>query len=149
MIRISYILIGLALFSLSLFAQKSRPPRRTAEDIASKQTEMLVRELEINDNALRDTLFRMHLKYAELQLISNTRNEAIQRMVQMQAELKNILSPEQYEAFMNCQVDTTHTRLPHHPCNWIGSHPHGTPPPMHGEPNMPPPPPKHLPSDHQ
>ena len=35
-------------------------PRRTAEDIARKQTEMLVRELNIQDSIIRDTLFHLH-----------------------------------------------------------------------------------------
>ena len=84
MIRSFYISLVLLALSLSMVAQKSVQPRRTAADIAQKQTEMLVRELNITDSVLRDILFHMHLKYATLRDISNTRNEAIQRMIQMQ-----------------------------------------------------------------
>lgn len=145
MIRTSLIFIGI-LFSAMLLAQRNGTPRRTAEDIARKQTEMLVRELDITDSLLRDTLFRLHLKYAELQFVSNTRSEAIQRILLMQEELRGILSAEQYEAFMNRQLDT-HSRLPHHPCNWIGPHHNGS----HGSPAMPDTltsPPEHLLTDH-
>ena len=113
MIRTSLIFIGI-LFSAILLAQRNGTPRRTAEDIARKQTEMLARELDITDSLLRDTLFRLHLKYAELQFVSNTRSEAIQRILLMQEELRGILSAEQYEAFMNRQLDT-HSRLPRQP----------------------------------
>ena len=55
-------------------------PRRTAEDIARKQTEMLVRELNIQDSMVRDTLYRLHLKFARKHEISHTRAEAMQYM---------------------------------------------------------------------
>ena len=139
MLRLWFILVGMVL-ALSLVAQKSLPPCRTAEDIAHKQTAMLVRELHITDSVLCDTLFRMHLKYAMLHNISHTRNEAIQRMVQMQEELKNILSPEQYSAFMNRQLNHT-PRSPQHPCNWLTPHQHATPHPTpEGLDTLPPPP---------
>ena len=86
-------------------------PRRTAEDIARKQTEMLVRELNIQDSIIRDTLFHLHLKYAYKREISNTRAEAMQYMQEINTELQNILTPEQYQQFMNQQVNHT----PHHP----------------------------------
>ena len=143
MLRLWFILVGMVL-ALSLVAQKSLPPCRTAEDIAHKQTAMLVRELHITDSVLCDTLFRMHLKYAMLHNISHTRNEAIQRMVQMQEELKNILSPEQYSAFMNRQLNHT-PRSPQHPCNWITSNQQEVPPPPFEGHDTLPPPPEHLP----
>lgn len=144
MIRIYCILIVILLMAVALGAQEQLHPHRTAADIASKQTEMLIRELNITDSVLRDTLYRMHLKYAELRTISNTRNEAMQRMIQMQEELKNILSPEQFEAFMNRQLNHN-PRSPQRPCNWIAPHPVDTQFPSHAVPDMPPPPPTHLP----
>ena len=150
--RLIYITLMLA-SGLILLAQEDNYPRRTAADIANKQTEMLVRELGIHDSVMRDTLFRMYLKYAKMSMISNTRNEAIQRLLQMQEELKLILTPEQYAAFMNCQMDN-HPRIPHHPCHWRGIQhgempPPGEMPPAGAPHNMPPPPPEHLPADHQ
>lgn len=104
--------------SLSLGAQEQFSPKRTAMDIARKQTEMLVRELGITDSLLHEALFHMHLKYAQMRNISNTRNEAIQRMLQMQEELKQILGPELFDIFMNRQVEND-ARTPKHTCKWI------------------------------
>lgn len=86
-------------------------PQRTPEDIARKQTEMLVRELNIQDSIVRDTLYRMHLKFALKRQISNTRAEAMHYMQEANAELQTILTPEQYQQFMDQQVNYT----PHHP----------------------------------
>ena len=90
-------------FLTSLRAQEH--PQRTPEDIALKQTEMLVRELKIQDSVVRDTLFRMHLKFAQKRAISNTRAEALQYMQEANMELQQILTPEQYQQYMNQQVN--------------------------------------------
>ena len=108
---------------------------------------MLVRELQITDSVLRDTLFRMHLKYAEkFRSKDYTRADALQYMLLMQEELKNILPTELYEAFMNRQLNHE-PRAPQNPCNWIAPHPHhGERAPQASEaPDMPPPPSEHQP----
>lgn len=90
-------------------------PRRTAEDIARKQTEMLVRELNIQDSMVRDTLYRLHLKFARKREISHTRAEAMQYMQEANAELQTILTPEQYQQFMNQQINhEPHRPRPHY-----------------------------------
>lgn len=117
--------------------QAQHRPHRTAEDIARKQTEMLVRELNIHDSVIRDTLYRMHLKFARKREISNTRAEAMQYMQEANAELQQILTFEQYQQFMNEQVNYS----PHHPkphYNRITIAPSDTTPPP-GVPDMPPP----------
>ena len=122
-------------------------PQRTAIDIARKQTEMLVRELQITDSVLRDTLFRMHLKYAEkFRSKDYTRADVLQCMLLMQEELKNILPTELYETFMNRQLNHE-PRAPQNPCNWIAPHPHhGERAPQASEaPDMPLPPSEHQP----
>ena len=110
-------LLYIVLFALvtpvtSLYAQHH--PQRTPEDIARKQTEMMVRELDIQDSIVRDTLYRMHLKFALKRTISNTRAEAMQYMMEANAELQHILTPEQYQQFMNQQVNHTPHRPKHH-----------------------------------
>ena len=119
MTRIYCILIGLLVVSLASVANTR--PHRTATDIAQKQTEMLVRELNITDSVLRDTLFRMHLKYAQLRNANTTRDEAMQSMIQMQEELQHILTPEQFATFLEHQLNSE-PRTPKHPCNWIAPH---------------------------
>ena len=107
------VLFALATPLANLYAQHY--PQRTPEDIARKQTEMLVRELEIQDSIVRDTLYRMHLKFALKRAISNTRAEAMQYMQDINAELQQILTPEQYQQFMNQQVNhTPHRPKPHY-----------------------------------
>ena len=103
------VLFALATPLANLYAQHY--PQRTPEDIARKQTEMLVRELEIQDSIVRDTLYRMHLKFALKRAISNTRAEAMQYMQDINAELQQILTPEQYQQYMNQQVNYA----PHRP----------------------------------
>ena len=149
MMRILFLLLSFGLMVGGISAQDHHP-RRTAADIARKQTEMLVRELHITDSVMRDTLFRMHLKYAEKRNAENyTRADAMECMLLIHEELKQILSPEQYKAFMNRQLDHQ-PRSPQTPCNWIAPHHHhGTPPPMHEGEHIPPPPPAHQPADHQ
>ena len=106
MFRFIHIVCFLAYMSLALSAQNAPYPQRTALDIAIKQTKMLVNELGIaNDTMLCAKLYHMHLKYAQMRDISNTRSEALQRMSQMQEELQQLLTPEQYSTFMNRQLN--------------------------------------------
>lgn len=142
----SFFIFSFIVVTLLAVAQHHHP-QRTATDIARKQTEMLVRELQITDSVLRDTLFRMHLKYAEkVRSKDYTRADALQYMLLMQEELKNILPTELYEAFMNRQLNHE-PRAPQNPCNWIAPHPHhGERAPQASEaPDMPPPPSEHQP----
>lgn len=106
-----YIFIVAIFVSVAHLHAQHHQPHRTPEDIARKQTEMLVRELGIHDSIVKDTLFRMHLKFARKRVISNTRAEAMQYIQEMNNELKNILTPAQYQQFMNQQVN----HAPHHP----------------------------------
>lgn len=142
-----YLLIFTFIVVALLATAQHHHPQRTATDIARKQTEMLVRELQITDSVLRDTLFRMHLKYAEKRQSENyTRADVLQCMLLMQEELKNILPTELYEAFMNRQLNHE-PRAPQNPCNWIAPHSHhGERAPQASEaPDMPPPPLEHQP----
>ena len=62
-----------------------------------KQTEMLVRDLDIHDSLLRDTIYRVHLRYARRRDQATTRMEAVECINRLLLELKGILSPSQYE----------------------------------------------------
>lgn len=129
--------------------QAQRYPQRTPEDIARKQTEMLVRELGIQDSIVRDTLYRMHLKFAQKRAISNTRAEAMIYMQEANEELKQILTPEQYQQFMDQQVN----HAPHHPRSPYNRFTmpliDSLPPQQPGAPNMPPAPPAPPQPSHQ
>ena len=79
-------------------------PSRTPEEEALKQTEMLSRELTLSEQQ-RDTVYKIHLKYARLRQVSNTRAEGLERLNAMTKELLSIMTPEQREAFLNKQIE--------------------------------------------
>lgn len=91
------------LFAGQLMAQEPvmDRPQRTPEEEAQKQTTRLVRELGILDSTRIDTLYRMHLKYARFRQKGLTRAENMQRMQDIHTELQQLLTPEEFEAFMN------------------------------------------------
>ena len=100
--RIFLFLFGAVLCSI-LWAQEPvvNRPQRSPEEEARKQTERLVRELGIQDSVRIDTLYRMHLKYARIRQKGLTRAENMERMNAIYAELKLLLTPEEFERFMN------------------------------------------------
>ena len=86
-------------------------PQRTPEEEASKQTTRLVRELGIMDSSRIDTLFRMHLKYARIRHQGLTRAQNMERMHAIHSELQQLLTPEEFNRFMNHPVEQP--RRPH------------------------------------
>ena len=97
-------LLSIALFSGFMMAQEpvSEPrQQRTPQEEALKQTMRLVRELGITDSVRIDTLYRMHLKYALVRQKGLTRAQNLERMQAIHNELKNLLTPEEFERFMN------------------------------------------------
>ena len=62
-----------------------------------KQTEMLARDLNISDSTVRDTLYRIHLRYAKSRVKPTSRMEAVERMNSLLSELKGVLTPKQFE----------------------------------------------------
>ena len=95
-------LLCCALLAGSLMAQEPADrPQRTPEEEASKQTERLVRELGIKDSVRVDTIYRMHLKYAKIRQKGLSRAENMDRMQSIYNELKRLLTPDEFERFMN------------------------------------------------
>ena len=90
-----------AMFGGMVMAQELSRPQRTPEEEAQKQTERLVRELGIQDSVRIDTIYRMHLKYARVRQKGLTRAENMERMQAIYAELQDLLTPEEFEQFMN------------------------------------------------
>lgn len=109
-----FLFILLLIAPLFLVHAQSNHPQRTPEDIARKQTEMMVRELGIQDMDIKDRIYHMHLKFARKRAVSNTRAEALQYMQEANKELKQLLTPEQYQQFMNQQINHESHRRPHH-----------------------------------
>lgn len=106
-------ILFVALLAGGLMAQEavSERPQRTPEEEAVKQTTRLVRELGIRDSVRIDTIYRMHLKYARTRQRSMTRAQSMERMQSFYADLKQLLTPDEYERFMNHPVELP--RRPH------------------------------------
>ena len=92
---------GVLLTGLVVAQEQNVRPQRTPEEEASKQTERLVRELGIKDSVRIDTIYRMHLKYARIRQKGLTRAENMDRMQSIYNELKQLLTPDEFERFMN------------------------------------------------
>ena len=103
--RFVVLVLGLLMGCMVWAQAPEAPQQRTPEEMALKQTERLCRELGIKDSVQRDTIYRMHLKYARQCVVSNTRMENLQRMQATVEELRGILSEEQFHQFMNRQVN--------------------------------------------
>lgn len=99
--RFFFSIVLTALLGGMTMAQEPQRPQRTPEEEAQKQTERLVRELSIQDSARIDTLYKMHLKYARARQKGLSRAENMARMQAIYAELQHLLTPEEFEAFMN------------------------------------------------
>lgn len=102
-IFLSFVLAFVGVSSMS--AQYHEERQRTPEEIALKQTCMLVHELGLKDSIQIDSLYHMHLHYAYLHQQGSTRQQDMDRMLQMHEDLKRILTAEQYASFMNHQCN--------------------------------------------
>ncbi|MEE1254536.1 MAG: hypothetical protein UHJ11_05730 [Paludibacteraceae bacterium] len=113
--RIIFILL-LCMVGVCFVAAQDHQVRRerTPEEEAAKQTERLIRELGIKDSLRIDTLYKMHLKYAQLRRQGLTRAENVKRMYAIYSELTVLLTPEELERFMN--HPTEQPRRPHGAC---------------------------------
>lgn len=101
-----YLYTILLFFCVSFVAAAQAPgqsPVRTAEEEAMKQTEMLQRELQLTP-AQHDTIYQIHLRYAKLRRLSNTRQEALERMNAMTAEILAVLTKSQQQLFLGKQI---------------------------------------------
>ena len=76
-------------------------PQRTPEEEALSQTTRLIRELGIKDSVRIDTIYKMHLKYARFRQKGLTRAENMERMQAIYGELQHLLTPAEFERFMN------------------------------------------------
>ena len=87
--------------------ENSAIPKRTPEQEASKQTEKLQQELNLNQEQANH-LYEINLRYARERQISNKRSEALERMKNKNAEIKLILSPEQNDRLQSKRYERTY-----------------------------------------
>lgn len=105
------ILCGILLLGTVLAQDSVNRPQRTPEEEAQKQTIRLARELGISDSIRLDTIYKMHLKYALLRQQGLTRAENMERLQAMYNDLKGLLTPDEFERFMNHPAELP--RRPH------------------------------------
>lgn len=117
--------------------------RRTPEETAEKQTEMLVRNLDITDSLTRDTLYRIHLHFALQRHPHPTPEEVAQYRDSLSQALRGILTPEQYQLFLDSR-NKPNPRYPQPPVNRFALSPCDTCPPPPRAAGTPPPPPGYL-----
>ncbi|MBQ1858672.1 MAG: hypothetical protein II605_00655 [Paludibacteraceae bacterium] len=100
-------------FCVAMMAQAPAEdrPHRTPEEEALTQTTRLVRELNITDSVRFDTIYRMHLKYARIRQKGLSRAENMLRLQNIYDELRLLLTPEEFERFMNQPAERP--RRPH------------------------------------
>lgn len=101
--KLSILIFGLIVGGM-LWAQEpvnSNRPQRTPEEEALSQTTRLIRELGITDSLRIDTLYKMHLKYARFRQKGLSRAENMERMQAIYRELEKLLTPQEFEQFMN------------------------------------------------
>jgi hypothetical protein len=87
--------------------ENSAIPKRTPEQEASKQTEKLQQELNLNQEQANH-VYEINLRYARERQISNKRSEALERMKNKNAEIKQILSPEQNDRLQSKRYERTY-----------------------------------------
>ena len=85
-------------------------PQRTPEDIARKQTSRLVRELSLTDSVVIDSIYRINVRHNKRRMQGLTRAEEYEGMHLFMDEIQSVLTPEQFDRFMNQKVDK-----PRHP----------------------------------
>ena len=105
-------LFSLFLFLLTLilpiFGQENLTvPKRTPEQEAVKQTEKLQQELNLNQDQANH-IYEINLRYARERQISNKRSEALERMKNKNAEIKQVLSQEQNERLQSKRYERSY-----------------------------------------
>jgi len=102
------IVLFLLTMILPIYSQEnSVVPKRTPEQEAAKQTEKLQQELNLNQ-AQTNHIYEINLRYARERQISNKRSEALERMKNKNAEIKQVLNPDQNDRLNSKRYERTY-----------------------------------------
>lgn len=103
--RFVYLLFAL-LGGISLMAQQAEgKPQRTPQQIAERQTERLQRDVNLTEQQ-RDTVYAIHLKYAERRRENEDRSHVMIRMDSLREDLKGVLTDEQFKLLQQKRRET-------------------------------------------
>lgn len=75
-------------------SQSNANTSRSPEQEALKQTEKLQTELSLSPEQFRQ-IYEINLRYARMRQVSNTRDEALERVKNKNIEIQNVLNPTQ------------------------------------------------------
>ena len=81
-------------------------PQRTPEQEAIRQTEKLQQELNLNSTQARQ-IYDINLRYARERLISNKRSVGLERAKNKNAEIQQVLNPEQNDRLQTKRYERT------------------------------------------
>lgn len=81
-------------------------PQRTPEQEAVRQTEKLQQELNLNSTQAKQ-IYEINLRYARERLISNKRSVGLERAKNKNAEIQQVLSPEQNDRLQTKRYERT------------------------------------------
>lgn len=96
------------ILDMPIYSQESSVvPKRTPEQEAAKQTEKLQQELNLNQDQAKQ-VYEINLHYARERQISNKRSEAMERMKNKNADIQQVLSPEQNNRLQTKRYERTY-----------------------------------------
>ncbi len=98
------ILYVFSFWTSALLAQVDGKPERTPEQEATKQTEAMQRELGLTQEQAVQ-IHEINLKYAKERQETDTRAEAMERMLHKNEDYKRILTKEQYQHLQSKRVE--------------------------------------------
>jgi periplasmic protein CpxP/Spy len=104
--------ISIVLFFMTLgypaYSQDSPVvPKRTPEQEAAKQTDKLQQELDLSQEQAKE-VYKINLRYARERQISNKRSEAMERMKNKNADIQQVLNPEQNSRLQSKRYERTY-----------------------------------------
>ena len=106
--KFASIVLFLLTMILPIYSQENSVVlKRTPEQEAAKQTEKLQQELNLNQ-IQANHIYEINLRYARERQISNKRSEALERMKNKNAEIKQVLSPEQNDKLQSKRYERTY-----------------------------------------
>jgi len=104
---VSFVLIFMAL-GLQTYCQENPVIlKRTPEQEAAKQTDKLQQELDLNQDQAKE-VYKINLRYARERQISNKRSEALERMKNKNADIQQVLSPDQNNRLQSKRYERTY-----------------------------------------
>ena len=103
---VSFVLFFMTLGIQTYSQENPVVPKRTPEQEAAKQTDKLQQELDLNQDQAKE-VYKINLRYAHERQISNKRSEALERMKNKNADIQQILSPEQNNKLQSKRYERT------------------------------------------